>query len=1092
MPELPTAFTIDSLYETVPGGQASTSAPETPALGAADGLFAISGTADPALDPAELVASGLPAATAFPTASALPTGSAGAVDAVESVPGPAPTAGVWEGDSAAPAAPAPADALTASAPALALPAGSRLAATPFQGGPRIMVQWAPEATEAARTAVLGGFGGLRKELIHTAPMRARGQGVLEVIQLPAGANLQAVLAAYEATPGVRFAEVDQLLLPQAISNDPEYRNQLLWGMYGSDSPSSVGPAGTTNAYGSNAEAAWEKGFTGSKSVFVGLIDQGIDFEHPDLAPNIWFNPFESLDGIDNDGNGYVDDVRGWNFFDNNNSIYDYLFDDHGTHAAGIIGAVGGNDIGVAGVNWDVTMISAKFLSEAGGYVSGAIQAIDYITDLKWRHGLNIVATNNSWAVSLYDDTWSAGSSRALYDAIVRSAQQDILFVASAGNNSTNNDNIPRYPSAFDTTADAGYDAIVTVAAITNTGALASKSNYGSTTVDLGAPGVDINSTIPWGQYDFESGSSVAAPHVTGAIALYAASHPGSTAEQIRMALLNSAIPTPSLQGKTVSGGRLDVLNFLNTTVPPSFSITADQPYRPEGQSGVTPFQFQITRHGDTSGLATVAWQVAGAGAAPANRADFVGQEFPSGTVTFAPGVARQSITVQVQADSLTESTEAFSVTLANPSAGHTLAANQSASGMILNDDDVILAFNPTAITIPSSGSAFPFPSSVMVSAPSNHVVTSLEVTLYNFYHNSPDDVDILLVGPTGAKSVLLSDAGGINPVDRLTLTFNAQAATGLPDSGPLQAGSWLPTDHYSADAFNEPNNDLFSPAAPAGPYSADLSVFNGTNPTGTWRLFVQDDAVTGAGKIIDGWSLAITTQADTPNVSLAVSPGVVNEDGTSNLVYTFSRTGSLSNPLTVKYSVAGSATLGTDYSGIAATPASKSVTFAAGAATATVMVDPSADAEVEADETVALTLQDGAGYTIGTAGAVISTIQDDDTQTLEALGGTRLLRGVGNRLFAQAGGGSPVGLKFRSRPILQGDFGGWEALAAENFSGVNQVIWKNTSGNCLSLWTMDSNWNWLSSVGEWGLNSAGALVQESKFGMDFNGNGIIG
>ena len=956
-----------------------------------------------------------------------------------------------------------------------------------------MVQWDPDATEAARSAALRGFGGKRTELIHTAPMRARGQGMLEVIQVPAVANLQAVLAAYGATPRVLFAEIDQLLLPQAISNDPEYRNDQLWGMYGSDSPTAVGPAGgTTNPYGSNAEAAWNQGFTGSKSVFVGLIDEGVDYGHPDLAPNVWLNPFEPLDGIDNDGNGYVDDVRGWNFFDDNNNTFDRYFDDHGTHIAGTIGAVGGNGIGVAGVNWDVTMISAKFLSEAGGYVSGAIQAIDYITDLKWRHGFNIVATNNSWAVSLYDDAWSAGGSRALYDAIARSAQQDILFVASAGNDSTDNDGIPRYPSIFDTTADAGYDAIVTVAAITKTGALANSSNFGSTTVDLGAPGVEINSTIPWGGYDLESGSSVAAPHVTGAIALYAASHPGSTAEQIRAALLNSTIPTPSLQGKTVTGGRLDVLNFLNTSVSPSFSIAAAQPYRPEGQSGITPFQFQVTRHGDTSGQATVAWQVAGAGAAPADGVDFVGQMFPGGTATFAPGVTSQSITVAVQADSLQESTEGFSVTLANPSPGHTLAAKKSASGMILNDDGVILAFNSAALTIPSSGSAFPSPSSVMVSAPGDHIVTSLEVTIYNFYHNSPDDVDLLLVGPTGAKSLLMSDVGGTNPVDRLTLTFSALAATGLPDGGPLQAGPWLPTDHNSEGVSDESNDDLFSPAAPAGPYSADLSVFNGTNPTGAWRLFVQDDAVTGAGKIIDGWSLSITTQPNTPSVSLAVSPGRVHEDGAANLVYTFSRTGSLSNPLTVTYSVAGSATLGTDYSGIAATPANRSVTFAAGAAMATVTVDPSADAEVEADETVVLTLLEGAGYTVGTGGAVVATIQDDDTQTLEASGGTRLLRGVANRLFAQTGGGSPVGLKFRSRPILQGDFGGWEALAAETLSGVNQVIWKNTSGNCLSLWTMDSNWNWQSSIGEWGLNSAGALVQETRFGTDFNGNGVIG
>lgn len=956
---------------------------------------------------------------------------------------------------------------------------------PVSFGERVLVQWNADATESARVAALTALGGVRKEVIHTAPMKARGEGLMEVIQLPAGANVTAALAAYNATSGVCFAEVDQLLQVQAVSNDTYYRNGQLWGMYGSDSPTANGPSPTTNPFGSNAEGAWNQGFTGSKSVCVGILDSGIDYEHPDLAANMWVNPFELADGIDNDGNGYVDDMRGWNFLDNTNVVFEPYADDHGTHVAGTIGAVGGNGVGVAGINWDVTMISSKFIEDGSGYLSGAIQAMDYITDLKWRHGLNIVATNNSWI--------GGGNSRALYEAIVRSARQDILFVVSAGNQSSNNDEIPSYPSGFDTTADVGYDSVISVAAITRTGQRASFSSYGSTSVDLGAPGEGILSTLPWNDYYENSGTSMAAPHVTGALALYASRYPGSTAEQIRAALLASAIPTPSLAGITVTGGRLDVMNYLNTVVAPAFAITADQAHLAEGQTGVTAYGFTITRHGDTSGVASVAWQVAGTGAAPAEGADFIGQTLPGGTVTFAPGESSKSITVRVNADTVKEGSEAFNVTLLNPSDGATLASGRtSASSRILNDDGVLLAFNSAPITLPDFGAATPSPSSVTVSTTSPDVITSVEVTLYNFYHHSLDDVDVLLVGPTGAASLLMSDVGGSNSVDGINLTFSPVAAASLPDDAQVASGTWLPTNWFTEDPWGQPNNDDFGAVAPSGPYNADLSVFNGSNPNGVWRLFVKDDASVAAGKIFDGWSLTIETQSSTSMVSLAVSPNRVLEDGPTNLIYTFNRTGPTTNPLTVSYTVGGTATLGTDYTGIASEGATKTVTFNAGASSATVTVDPTADTTVEGNETVSLTLLPGTGYTIGTADSVIGTIQDDDTFLMDGSGASRLLRDTGNRLFVQSGNATPVGVRFRGKAILQNSFPGWEPLAAETFSGVNQMLWKNTSGNYVSLWTMDSGWNWLSSAGEWGMNSAGAMLQEVNFGVDLNGNGIIG
>jgi hypothetical protein len=227
-------------------------------------------------------------------------------------------------------------------------------------------------------------------------------------------------------------------------------------------------------------------------------------------------------------------------------------------------------------------------------------------------------------------------------------------------------------------------------------------------------------------------------------------------------------------------------------------------------------------------------------------------------------------------------------------------------------------------------------------------------------------------------------------------------------------------------------------------------------------------------------------------VTLAVSPQSVAEDGLANLIFTFNRTGILANDLIVNYSVAGSATLGGDYTGIAASPSIKTVSFAAGSATATVTVDPNTDLEMEFDETVGLTLLEGAGYKVGTTQGVVGTIVNDDSQVLESYGATSLIRDRNTRLYAQVGNNSPIGMRLRARQLSQGAFPGWEPLAAETIGGSNQMIWKNVSGNYLSLWTMDSSWGWISTTGEWGLTSAGALLQENNFQQDFNANGTIG
>ncbi|HYN86158.1 MAG TPA: S8 family peptidase [Pyrinomonadaceae bacterium] len=428
-----------------------------------------------------------------------------------------------------------------------------LAADGLLTGPRfvpgeLLVGFRPGTSQSERAGVLSSIGATLVERIETAAMRDAGDE--PVLHLASALNVLDAVNVLRNHSSVRFAEPNYVYTHAATSNDPYYTNGSLYGMYGD----ATTPA---NAFGSQAGEAWAAGHTGSNSVYVGVIDEGIQTNHTDLAGNIWTNPFDPADGVDNDGNGYVDDRNGWDFDGNNNTVYDGtflgVFDQHGTHVSGTIGARGGNGTGVAGVNWRVTIISAKFLGAAGGTTANAIKAVDYITNLKTRHNLNIVATNNSWG--------GGGFSQALLDAVVRHAHAGILFIAAAGNDTSDNDATGSFPANYDTTSGAGYDNVISVASINNAGALSSFSNWGATTVDLGAPGDGINSTLPVNKYGSMSGTSMAAPHVTGGAALYASTHPGATAQQIRTAILSSVVPTASLAGKTTTGGRLNVSGF---------------------------------------------------------------------------------------------------------------------------------------------------------------------------------------------------------------------------------------------------------------------------------------------------------------------------------------------------------------------------------------------------------------------------------------------------------------------------------------------------------------------------------------------------
>lgn len=409
----------------------------------------------------------------------------------------------------------------------------------------VLVQFKEGTTDADVNVALGRANARAAERILTASMRRanRAQGVR--VARTTG-SVEAAIAALRGNPNVEYAEPNWIY-QHSSSNDTYYTNGSLWGMYsGTTSP--------TNQFGSGAAAAWARG-TSCNNVWVGIIDEGYMFTHTDLAANAGRNPGEIAgNGRDDDGNGLVDDVFGWDFDGNNSSLFDGVADDHGTHVAGTIGGVGNNGTGVAGVcQSGIKMMGAKFLGSRGGTTANAIKAVDYFTDLKTRHGINIVATNNSWG--------GGGFSQALQDAIERANAAGILFVAAAGNSTLNCETSNCYPAEYPNAN------VIAVASITSTGGLSSFSNFGSTTIDIGAPGSAVWSTVPTGKrnvtsgYASYSGTSMAAPHVAGAVALYASRNPGASAAQIKAAILNAATPTTSLSGRVLTNGRLNVSGF---------------------------------------------------------------------------------------------------------------------------------------------------------------------------------------------------------------------------------------------------------------------------------------------------------------------------------------------------------------------------------------------------------------------------------------------------------------------------------------------------------------------------------------------------
>ncbi len=359
------------------------------------------------------------------------------------------------------------------------------------------------------------------------------------------ADAATLVKEYQQLPEVEFAEPNyEINLDEAnagplepiLPRDPQFNDQ--WALANS------GQRGGKKGADISATLAWAR-TTGSDEVVVAVLDTGVDYNHEDLTENMWRRPEKMAPYHDNEL-GTIDDEFGFNAIDGSDPMDD---NGHGTHCAGIIGAEGENEVGIAGVNWKVQIMPLKFMNASGsGSTKDAIEAINYVIDRK-KAGVNVRIISASWG--------STQKSRALGDVIRKAYENDILFVAAAGNSSVDNDRMPHYPSSYDS------PNVVSVAALDRHDALASFSNWGAKSVAIAAPGVEILSTWLGDEYEEKSGTSMATPVVSGVAALILSEHPEMSVDDLKKKLLASTDPIPALKGKTITAGRINAAKALD-------------------------------------------------------------------------------------------------------------------------------------------------------------------------------------------------------------------------------------------------------------------------------------------------------------------------------------------------------------------------------------------------------------------------------------------------------------------------------------------------------------------------------------------------
>lgn len=406
------------------------------------------------------------------------------------------------------------------------------------GRPEVLVKFKSGVTRATLENLSERLNDRVEDLIENAP------GWAAIDDLDDASPAETVLQ-YRALPEVEYAEenfeinliqaVDSSIVP-VFPHDPQFIEQ--WALANS------GQRGGKEGADISAPLAWAT-TTGSEEVVVAVLDTGVDYNHEDLKPNMWTRP-ASMEAYQDAQLGSVDDESGFNAIENASDPMDD--NGHGTHCAGIIGAEGENDLGIAGVNWKVRIMPLKFMNAGGsGTTKDAIEAINYAINRK-KAGVNVRIISASWG--------STQRSRALEDVIRKAYETDILFVAAAGNSSVNNDRTPHFPSSYN------VPNVVSVAALDRNDQLAKFSNWGAKSVAIGAPGVDILSTWLGNAYEEKSGTSMATPVVAGVAALIVGEHPNMSVDDVRKKLLASTDPIVALKGKTVTGGRVNAAKAL--------------------------------------------------------------------------------------------------------------------------------------------------------------------------------------------------------------------------------------------------------------------------------------------------------------------------------------------------------------------------------------------------------------------------------------------------------------------------------------------------------------------------------------------------
>jgi subtilisin family serine protease len=643
------------------------------------------------------------------------------------------------------------------------------------------------------------------------------------VRLPENLSVAAALAAYQADPRVLAAQPDYLVQLDATPNDPSFGS--LWGLH------NTGQSGGVSDADIDAPAAWDV-TVGSGQTVVAVIDTGVDWRHPDLAANIWTNPGEIAgNGYDDDGNGYVDDVHGYDFVNDDGNPMDD--NGHGTHVAGTIGAVGNNGRGVVGVNWNVQIMALKFLGDDGsGYTSDALRALNYAV----ANGATI--SNNSWG--------GGGFSSAMLAAIRDARSTGHIFVAAAGNDGSNNDSNAAYPANYDS------DNVVSVAALDRYDNLASFSNYGASTVDIGAPGVGILSTTPNNTYSTYSGTSMAAPHVTGVLALVRDRHPDWTYRQVIDQVLSTATPVSALRNRTVTGGRVNAAAAA--------ALPVSETLAPRVLDATT----LAAANGDVSSVRITLSEAIDP--ATFTAADVTGFTGPAGAVVVNG--------VQVVTDS---GNRQFDITFATQSTPGTYSLTvgpdiRDLAGNRLNQDGdgtfgeaVQDQFTATftvrqAFTYASTDvnkPIFDFQRTVsFIDIGQDITIKDLNVQV-NVLHTYDGDVKIRLISPKGVRVPLVKRRG--NDGDDFTGTvFDDQAASSIAAGSAPFSGSYRP--------------------------EAALSTYNGKNARGRWQLWIDDMAYGDSGWL-SSWSLNVTAastasqQQATRDASSAVPrKGVAREE----------------------------------------------------------------------------------------------------------------------------------------------------------------------------------------------------------------------